>query len=143
MNESESNTIESIFTFWFEETTQEQKYNKDDAFDEKIKDNFRTTYWKVVNGETESWRETPEGRLAEIIVLDQFARNMFRDDKQFFANDELALTLAREALAVGADMELTNEQRHFFYMPFMHSESREVHEEALKIFTEKSSEGGT
>lgn len=133
--------IQEIISFWFEETSAKQKFSKDDAFDDLVSEKFKETYWDIMNGKTEGWRETPEGRLAEIIVLDQFARNMFRGDKQSFAGDELALSLVKEAITAGADKDLPEEKRTFIYMPYMHSESKEVHEEALKIFTEHGNEG--
>jgi len=80
------------------------------------------------------WRKEPEGRLAEIIVLDQFSRNMFRDSDQAFANDTMSLALAQEAIACGADQALTPVQRSFLYMPFMHSESLRIHEVAVELF---------
>ena len=138
MEISDKKDIESVIDFWFKETTSEQKFKKDDVFDKLVKSKFGGMYWKILNRETESWQKTPEGRLAEVIVLDQFARNMFRGDKQSFAADELALSLSRDALEAGADRQLPEEQKHFLYMPYMHSESKEVHEEALKIFTERS-----
>jgi uncharacterized protein (DUF924 family) len=98
MSEADKNDIESVLHFWFEETNSKQKYTKDDIFDALIKSKFEKLYHRVLEGDTKAWRETPDGRLAEIIVLDQFARNMFRNDKQSFAGDELALSLAREAL---------------------------------------------
>jgi len=132
--------ISDILQFWFQETTPKQRFTKDPEFDAQVKNRFESTYWDIVKGQTSSWRSTPEGRLAEIIVLDQFARNMFRDDKQSFEADELALSLSKEAIASGDDMKLPEDQRQFIYMPFMHSESREVHEEALALFTEKGTE---
>ena len=137
MKKNDLAMVASILTFWFEETTQKQKYSKDDVFDVRIRETYEETYWKIMSGETESWRETANGRLAEIVVLDQFARNMFRDDAQSFAGDALALWLAQEAVAVEADAEISEEQKQYFYMPFMHSQSKEVHEEALRIFTER------
>ncbi|EAO7613966.1 DUF924 domain-containing protein, partial [Salmonella enterica] len=80
------------------------------------------------------WRKTAEGRLAEIIVLDQFSRNLFRDSPQAFAQDSLALALAQEAISLNLDQQLSPEQRAFLYMPFMHSESKLIHEFALKLF---------
>lgn len=127
-------TPQDVLRFWFEETKPEQRFKKDETFDALIKERFEDTYFAIVNGETTSWRETPEGRLAEIIILDQFARNMFRGSPQSFEGDELALKLAREAVASGDDMKVPYEQRGFVYMPYMHSESKDVHEEAVKIF---------
>ena len=130
----QNNIVKEIITFWFEETPPKKKFEKDPAFDAVIKKRFESVYWDVMNGKTKSWRETAEGRLAEIIVLDQFARNVFRDDKQAFAGDALALSLAKEAVATGADKQISDDRRTFFYMPFMHSESPEIHKEALEIF---------
>jgi uncharacterized protein (DUF924 family) len=123
-----------ILKFWFEETTPAQRFKKDPDFDAFIKKRFEQTYWNILESKTATWRSAPEGRLAEIIVLDQFARNMFRDDAQAFAGDELALSLAEEAIAIGDDLKIPQEQRVFFYMPYMHSESTEVHTKALDIF---------
>lgn len=123
-----------VIEFWFETCSPEQWFTKDPAFDEQVRSRFLDTYQRVVSGETKGWRDTPEGRLAEIIVLDQFARNMFRDTPQAFEHDSLALTLAKEAVRVGDDQKLPPGQRHFLYMPYMHSESAQDHEEALKLF---------
>jgi uncharacterized protein (DUF924 family) len=75
-----------------------------------------------------------KGRLAEIIILDQFSRNIFRDTPQAFANDPLALALAQEALAVDADKALSPTERSFLYLPFMHSESAEIHKVAVMLY---------
>jgi len=136
MDTSDTKEIQTILDFWFKEVTPKQKFTKDAEFDALVREKFEATYWNIMKRGTSSWRETPEGRLAEIIVLDQFARNMFRDQAQSFAEDELALSLARDARVAGADKEVPLEWRTFFYMPYMHSESKEVHEEALRIFTE-------
>jgi len=80
-------------------------------------------------------RQTAQGRLAEIIVLDQFARNLFRDQAQQFAADAMALVLAQEAIAQGFDQQLPAQQRLFMYMPYMHSESVLIHQRAVALFT--------
>lgn len=130
-----------ILKFWFEETTPEQRFKKDPVFDNVIKKRFEQIYWDILDRRTEDWRRTPEGRLAEIVVLDQFARNMFRDTTQAFKGDELALSLAEEAIAVGDDKKIKKDQRVFFYMPFMHSESAKVHKKAMQIFKEYGNSG--
>ena len=81
-----------------------------------------------------AWRAEPRGRLAEIIVLDQFSRNMFRDSALAFANDTLALALSQEAVASGADKSLSAVEKSFLYMPYMHSESVQIHEIAVELF---------
>lgn len=125
---------QSVLDFWFVECTPKQWFGEDRALDEKIRDRFASVHEKAMRGELQSWRATPEGRLAEIILLDQFSRNMFRHTSQAFASDSLALILAEEAIAVGADRELPSRMRHFLYMPFMHSESKQAHRKALWLF---------
>lgn len=128
------NMIDDILTFWFKTLTSADWYRKSDQLDAQITSQFEETYFQVVADEKSHWRATAEGRLAEIIVLDQFARNMFRGLPLSFAADCLALALAQEAVRVGADLELEEIQRPFIYMPYMHSESQVVHEEAMKLF---------
>lgn len=127
-------TPESVINFWFKECTPRNWFTKDDAFDAKMRERFLDTHRAIVAGETAHWRETPEGRLAEILVLDQFSRNMFRGTPASFASDPLALKLAEEAIAVGADKQVPSKMRHFFYMPFMHSESLAAHKKAFWLF---------
>jgi len=127
---------EKVLTFWFETLSANDWYKKSEALDRRITEQFETTLERIVAGETWQWRDTAEGRLAEIIVLDQFSRNMFRDTPAAFGNDSLALILAQEAIRCGADRELTDERRAFLYMPFMHSESRIIHEQALELFAD-------
>lgn len=132
---------QNVINFWFIESTPRQWFEKDPEYDEHIRTHFIETYINVVSGKTAEWRTTPEGRLAEILTLDQFARNMFRAQPQAFAEDALALTLAREAVYVGDDQKLPKIQRQFVYMPYMHSESPEVHKEALILFQNLGNEG--
>jgi uncharacterized protein (DUF924 family) len=127
---------ESVLKFWFEEIDKSFWFKKDKNFDEQVRSRFAEVYEKVIAGETAHWRLSPEGQLAEIIVLDQFARNMFRDSPKAFAGDILALELAQDAVERGDDMALPIEQRAFLYMPFMHSEDKEVHAEAVKLFSQ-------
>jgi len=126
-------TPQDILAFWFSESAGKW-FKKSAAFDALIRERFLGTYEKAVRGETAAWRETPPGRLAEIIVLDQFSRNLYRDSAKAFENDAHALALAQEAVRIGADRALTGVQRQFLYMPYMHSESREAHQRALRLF---------
>ena len=127
---------ETVLRFWFETLEPKDWYTKSDDLDARIAERFEPLYRRVVAGETAHWRESAGGRLAEIIVLDQLARNMFRDSAEAFAADPLALALAQEAIRAGADAELPDERRAFLYMPFMHSESRRVHERAMTLFAD-------
>jgi len=129
-----------ILNFWFEEIEERQWWVKDAKFDQLIVDRFSDIHQRAASCELYSWRESPHGRLAEIIVLDQFSRNMFRDTPAAFACDPLALALAQEAIALKADKALKPEESNFLYMPFMHSESLQIHEIAMRLF---SSDGKT
>lgn len=127
---------QNIIKFWFEEIEKSQWWKKDDKFDDLIKSRFLDIHIKATKGELFTWRKTSLGVLAEIIILDQFSRNMFRDEPESFAYDSIALVLAQSAIAEGRDLELNVAQRSFLYMPFMHSESLLIHEEAVRLFTE-------
>lgn len=129
-----SSDAQAILDFWFETLTPAQWFKKDLEMDRTILARFGTVHGQATQCECFAWRQTAEGRLAEIIVLDQFSRNIYREDARAFANDALALALAQEAVAAGADAELTSQQRVFLYMPFMHSESPAIHEVAMQLF---------
>ena len=130
-----------IIKFWFEEISQTQWWKKDVEFDELIASRFSEVHGQASRCELNSWRDTPEGRLAEIIVLDQFSRNIYRNSPLSFATDSLALVLAQEAIRVGADKKVSESMRSFFYMPFMHSESAVIHEEAVVLYEAYGNEG--
>jgi uncharacterized protein (DUF924 family) len=127
--------VEDILAFWFKEIQPRQWWAKDVAFDQLIRQRFAAVHAMASRCELYAWRYMPAGRLAEIIVLDQFSRNLFRDSARAFASDPLALALAQEAIAVGADQSLTATERSFLYMPFMHSESSVIHKVAVDLFT--------
>ncbi len=131
----------SVIEFWFNETDSKQWFVKDLQFDQLIIERFAGLHAKAVACELYFWREQPLGRLAEIIVLDQFSRNMFRDQPEAFTADALALILAQEAVSHGADKQLPAVQRAFFYMPFMHSESKLIHQVAVDLFSAPGLEG--
>ena len=125
---------QEVLKFWFEEVNQSQWWKKDDEFDQLISERFSEIHSRAVQCELFEWRENEKGRLAEIIVLDQFSRNMFRGSPLAFANDQMALALAQEAVSQGIDRLLAPIERGFIYLPFMHSESIKIHELAEKIY---------
>ncbi|HEX7348414.1 MAG TPA: DUF924 family protein [Rhodanobacteraceae bacterium] len=125
---------EDVLHFWFDEATPAQHFKRDAAFDATIHERFARVHAMAVQGELAAWRDTSAGRLAEIIVLDQFSRNLFRDDPRAFAADGMALVLAQEALRVGIASALPAPRQAFLYMPFMHSESPAIHVEAERLF---------
>ncbi len=130
-----------IIKFWFEEISQKQWWKKDFQFDQLIARRFINVHGQASRCELNRWRETAEGRLAEILVLDQFSRNIYRETPLSFATDSLALALAQEAIRSGADKAVPEVMRSFFYMPFMHSESVLIHEEAVVLYEAYGNEG--
>jgi uncharacterized protein (DUF924 family) len=129
-----------VLNFWFHEINKKKWWVKDRDFDLQICQRFSDLHTSAVTCELFKWRESPEGRLAEIIILDQFSRNIFRDTPKAFASDSQALALAQEAVLAGDDMLLNETQRSFLYMPFMHSESLEIHNVAFDLFKKNCSE---
>jgi uncharacterized protein (DUF924 family) len=125
---------QEILKFWFEYCEPAQWWKKDENFDRTIIERFSALHHRATRCELFEWRKDARGRLAEIIVLDQFSRNMFRGSPLSFAYDPLALALAQEGVSSGADKALSPAERGFLYMPFMHSESMKIHEVAVELF---------
>lgn len=125
---------QSVLQFWFEELDPAQWWVKSPELDMDIRRRFGRLHAQACLGELFEWRTRTRGRLAEIIVLDQFSRNIYRDRPQAFAADGMALVLAQEAISNGAEKGLSPQERLFLYMPFMHSESLKVHDVALALF---------
>ncbi len=133
-------TARQVLAFWFTELQPEQWWKKDSELDALIAERFGALHASACAGELFPWREEASGALAEIIVLDQFSRNIFRDSAGAFAADAAALLLAQEAIRRGYDKQHTVEQRVFFYLPFMHSESALIHRRAAELFSEPGME---
>ena len=122
-----------VLAFWFGELQPKQRFAKDDAVDATIRERFGALHARLSRETPAAWRADPAGLLATVIVLDQFSRNLHRGSAQAFANDAAALSLARSALARGDDAMLQPEERHFLYMPLMHSESLADQEECVRL----------
>ncbi|HEY1130890.1 MAG TPA: DUF924 family protein [Roseateles sp.] len=129
---------DAVLRFWFEEIQPAQWWKVDPAFDTLIRDRFGALHEQAARCELYPWRATPEGRLAEVLVLDQFARNIHRGTALAFARDSLALALAQEAVAGGADLALPIERRAFLYLPYMHSESAAIHAVGEPLMRERA-----
>ncbi|MCU7553878.1 DUF924 domain-containing protein [Alteromonas sp. ASW11-19] len=123
-----------VLSFWFEELDEQDWFAHHETIDKMIASRFGNLLRSAARCELWPWRATPHGRLAEIIVLDQFSRNVYRNTAQAFAQDTMALCLAQEAVSANADKAMTARERAFLYMPFMHSESLAVHEVAMELF---------
>ena len=125
-----------VLDFWFRESGPKSWWAVDPAFDERIRARFSALHARASGGELQPWRDTPQGRLAEIIVLDQFSRNLYRGSASAFAQDLAALVLAQEAVAAQAHLALEQVERVFLLLPYMHSESRRIHVEAERLYRE-------
>lgn len=127
------NNYKIIIDFWFQEA-KNNWWKKDKDFDELIKNRYGNLHKHATIGDLKSWREDPLGCLAEIIILDQFSRNIYRDTPLAFASDALALEVLDLALTKKFDTQIKEEYRPFLYMPLMHSESKTDHEKAEILF---------
>ncbi|MFC1750088.1 DUF924 family protein [Pseudomonadota bacterium] len=127
---------QAVISFWFHELETKQWWIKDKSLDELITQRFEDIHASATAGELYTWRDTPEGRLAEIIVLDQFSRNIFRNTSRAFSYDGMALVLAQEAIHAGCDKALSPTHKAFLYLPFMHSESSLIHQRATELFNQ-------
>jgi uncharacterized protein (DUF924 family) len=126
--------LQSVLDFWFEELSESEWFNGGEEVDATITKRFVDLHPRIAAGEF--WKERVQAKacLAEVIVLDQFSRNMFRDDPRSFAFDGQALTISQQAIATGLNEELSNQEKMFLYMPFMHSESPVIHEAGRPLF---------
>ncbi|MGO4927865.1 DUF924 family protein [Fundicoccus sp. Sow4_F4] len=130
----------SVLDFWFDPANEALLFEKNDAFDKAIRDQFEDTWHAACQGLLYPWRSTIYGRLAEIIVLDQFSRNLMRDDARAFAQDPMAVVLSQEIIKHPDFRYLTPNEKAFALLPLEHSESAEIHEKLaeplFKIYTD-------
>lgn len=130
--------LDEIYTFWFKEIDPNQWRCFDESFDAALTKRFTDILQKASAGELFAWREKPRGRLVEIIILDQLSRNIYRNTPLAFAQDSMVLVLSQEAISAGVMSEFNEEERSFILMPYMHSESREIHVHAEALFKKYS-----
>lgn len=126
--------FQEILDFWFDAETQPYWFIKSEAFDRVLKERFFNTLIAARQGECEAWRKSIYGRLAEVIVLDQFSRNIFRGTPNAFVQDAMALALAQEAVKQPDFDLLSTTEKKFLIMPYMHSESQLIHQQAIPLF---------
>ena len=127
-------TPQTILDHWFSPETQPWWFAKSDAFDADIRARFADIWRQAAAGELSHWRATTHGRLAEIIILDQYSRNLHRGSPLAFAQDGMALVLAQEAIKQPDFPELNLHERQFTLLPLMHSESAAIHAAAEPLF---------
>ena len=119
--------IEEIINFWFKETLLEELFRQRDSFDKKIREKFFLDYEKAVINEYDEWQDDPKSCLALIILLDQFSRNLFRNDKKAFSQDHKCRLIVNEAIDRGDLEKLDVNEKLFFLLPLLHSEEISDH----------------
>lgn len=127
-------TPKDILNFWFSDRVSKLWFNSTPEFDRELKDRYETVLKRGVKGELSDWELTPEGALALVIVLDQFPLNMYRGKAESYSTGDLALAVAKAAIARGFDDALPRTQVAFLYLPFMHSESLADQDQSLALF---------
>ncbi len=130
-----------ILDFWFGREGEEGYgefreawFQKDEEFDKEVRERFLDDYERAARGEYDEWREEPESCLALVVVLDQFPRNLFRDDPRTHVTDDKALEVSKYAIEQALDHELPGFGRMFLYMPFMHSEDVKDQRRSVELF---------
>lgn len=128
-----SSKIKNILDFWFIETSAEQKFKKDFKFDQVIKDRFLNDYELASQNKLDDWQETDRGCLALIILLDQFSRNLFRENDKAFEQDEKARSVLVKIIKNNFLDKMNESERLFALLPLIHSENILDHEKAYKL----------
>jgi uncharacterized protein (DUF924 family) len=135
-------TPDEILTFWlgpeqggWRHDKRKAWFERDAAFDAEIVERFLADWEAIAAGEREHWLEDPASCLAYILVLDQFARNMFRGDPRSWEQDPRARAAARRAVGRGWDRERSRVERTFFYLPFEHSENLADQDEGVRLIS--------
>ena len=124
---------QEILDFWFKETPAEKRFKKDEAFDQLIRERFINDYVLASQNEYDDWQDQPMSALALVILFDQFSRNMFRDDKKAFAQDQKTRLIVNDAVYSGYLEAMNVDQRFFMLLPLIHSEEISDHEMAYYL----------
>jgi uncharacterized protein (DUF924 family) len=132
-------TANDIISFWFSTEAQALWFNSTPEFDHDIKNRFESL-WQQVQQDNQlemltEWSQSPEGVLALCILLDQFPLNMFRGEARSFQTESLAITLAKQGITNGFDLQIPHDELMFFYMPLMHSETLEDQNQSVELFS--------
>jgi len=133
VNDLKNGWVEDVLKFWFEQIEADQWFEKDPAFDASIRKRFLGLHESLVSRGSNGLLPNAQTALAAVIVLDQMSRNMFRDTPRAFAADPQALWVAEAAIVRGFDAGLTKDQRMFLYLPFEHSEDRQLQARSVTL----------
>ncbi len=130
---------EELLKFWFEDSGPTRWFAKSEEFDRTIRQRFLAHYQAAARGDYDDWQGSGAGCVALCLLLDQFPRNLFRNDARAFATDAKALGIARRAVDAGRDMEegVSREMRKFLYLPFEHSEALDDQRTCMNLMAER------
>jgi len=134
-------TWQEVLDFWFEPEHMKLHFAENDEFDSKIRERFLDTWKAAAEGLLVDWRKSIRGRLAEIIVLDQFSRNLWRNDIKTYTQDKIAIALSQEVVNHPEYETLSKDEKKYILLPFTHSESIALHQWALPYFESMGDEG--
>ena len=129
-------SAEDIVKFWFEEIDKSIWFNSTPEFDTYLRDRFQDMVQAALNDQLSSWKETPEGCLALVILLDQFPLNIYRGEAESFAGESKSREVAQIAIDRKFDQSLNDEKKAFLYLPFMHSENINDQNLSVSLFEE-------
>jgi uncharacterized protein (DUF924 family) len=144
ITDEDERRIDKILSFWFKERElsapqidrrMDTWFGEDPVFDHEIRKEFADDVDNACKGRLDHWADDPRGRLALILLIDQFRRNIYRNTAQAFSMDRLALKLCVEGAMEKKDKGLTPIQKVFFYMPLQHAESAKVQAKSVELFT--------
>ena len=130
----EVETPDELIEFWFSELVAKRWFNSTPEFDDSLRHRYQELYEAASHGHLDHWRDTPLGSLALVILFDQIPLNIFRGQARSFATEEHARRVASIAIKHGYDKQLTDQQKAFLYMPFMHSESLQDQNRSIELY---------
>lgn len=133
---SQDITAQALIDFWFSPEVAKRWFNSTPAFDDELRERYADTYEMASRDELDDWQETAEGALALVILFDQIPLNIFRGQAASFATEARARDVAKKAIARGFDAQLTDQQKVFMYMPYMHSENLADQDTSVDLFTQ-------
>ena len=125
---------DALLTFWFDPATQPFWFTRSLEFDARVKEDFEPLYHRAIQGDLETWKQTPRGCLALILLFDQVPRNIFRNTPKAFASDPLAQNLTTYVLEHYFDVDWSLEEKLFLYLPYEHAEDLALQEMSARLY---------
>ncbi len=131
-------TASELIQFWYSEPMNKHWFNSTPQIDQRIREQYEALWQDAAEGKLDHWKQTAEGCLALIILLDQLPLNMFRGEARSFATEASAIETTLWGIEQGFDQQLNKSHLSFFYMPLMHSEKLTHQDLSVKLFEQAS-----